>query len=163
MTERSTLILLLAIARFLQAADVVSDAVPIGFKAGPLVVVSKNGSLTAAPTDLPFGHPAFRDLTIRKDPENNRWVISGTVCSTNTGSPWEGAVIYAGYPDHDFRPVAMANLKGEVSFSVRPIGGADSKPRLPTDLYIAPHPIMNSSLEGVVLRKYPLRSTQISE
>jgi hypothetical protein len=158
MRATALLLILLTSSSQLPAADSPKSSwVP-----GPLVQVQPDHSLKEVDEyggNLPIGHPAFRKLSIRKDPKNNRWIVTGTVCSTNEGSDYQGPAIYAEYPGGIFTLVAMANLKGEVLFSVSPAQDRTQKPIAPTHLYIGSTPSVPLTLPGAILRKYRLRAT----
>jgi hypothetical protein len=153
------LIILLVVARHLHAADVQDS----GWIRGPLVEVQADNSVKEVDEyggRIPIGQPAFEKLTIRKGPEKNTWIVSGTVCSTNAGGVEQGVAIYAGYAGGHFRFVAMSNLKGEVLFSVSPMTDRDAKPILPTHLYVTGHPVPAPTPKGAVMRRYVLRPTE---
>jgi hypothetical protein len=155
------LFILFTVAPSLRAADTTDPGSvdSASWLKGPLVEVLADGSLKEG---KPFavGFPAFRKLTIRRDPENVFWIVSGTICSTNSGGVNERAAVYAGGVGGLFNFVAMSNLRGEVHFSVYPMRDSQGKTVVPTFLYVTDHPIMSPSLVGEILRQYPLRQTQ---
>jgi hypothetical protein len=107
---------------------------------------------------LPIGHPAFHKLEINKANETNTLIVTGIVCSTNSGGLRQGAAVYVGYSNGHIGLVAMSNLNGEVLFSVAPMVGSDAKQIVPTLLYVASHPLFTPSLKGAILRKYSLEA-----
>lgn len=152
-------LILFIVSGHMHAADVLHS----GWVKGPLMEVLADSSLKEVDEyggSIPIGFAAFEKLAIRKDPETNAWIVSGTVCSTNAGGAEQGKAIYAGYADGHFELVAMSNLKGEVLFSVSPMAGTDAKPIVPTHLYIERYPFTATPRTGEILRRYLLRTVK---
>ena len=104
--------------------------------AGPVPV--KEGA------DIAMGQPAFRSLSVKKvlmeeksTGEKERWIISGTVISTNAIGTMQGVPIYVGRDDELPMLVAMSNFKGEILFEASAIVTKDGKRVMPNRIYIA--------------------------
>jgi hypothetical protein len=132
------------------------------WRKGPLVKVSADGSISEVPKaeldNLPVGFPAFQKLSVTR--RENRWIVSGTTCSTNTGSVKPSVAIYVCYDNGQFSLAAISNLKGEVLFDATT---ADTKGKTvsPAYLFIAGHVSGAFSVSpGTILRKYQFRTTE---
>jgi len=106
--------------------------------AAPLVQVAADGSIPAGPAKPDVvGDPAFRKLSIERDDEHHRLVVSGVICSTNSGFDVQDAVVYVGYSNGFLRLAAISNMKGEVLFSASPTQATTSgKNAVATHLYV---------------------------
>jgi hypothetical protein len=113
------------------------------------------------------GHPMFEKLTVqreipsesqRKTGSSERWLISGTVVSTNTGFKVQETPIYIGYDDGVPILRAMSNRLGEVSFYVSPMRFVESgMDRLPNRIYIGDRAVGRFPPRDSFVRRYWLR------
>lgn len=166
---RANLLIIIIISAFIAVYPVHSaDGPASGWIKGALVEVLADKSVKEVDEygdhRRPIGFPAFRKLAIRKDEKadrwSRRWTVTGTVCSTNSGTPVQGAAIYLGYPNGRFILVAMSNRIGEVFFSASAIWTSSDEPIEPTHLFIANDPVPLPSLKGETLRQYLMRVTE---
>lgn len=128
---------------------------------GPLVEVTANGSVAHVPKEklkiLPFGFPVFQFITIKQRDTEQRWIISASVISSNSGNNVSDAAVYVRYDNGLWKLAALSNLKGNVLFEISDQATALGKPAKPVFLYIAqsitglPGPV-----EGTYLRQYDL-------
>jgi hypothetical protein len=137
-----------------------ADVAPGGWLQAPLVQVLGDGSPKEVKDEgavTPTGFPAFQKLVVRKESQDDTWIVSATVCSTNAVAPKEGSPIYARYPGGLFILVALSNLKGDVLFSVSRMTGADGLSNSPTHLYVGLCATPIPMLKGALLRQYSFR------
>lgn len=163
-TKTITCILLAAIGIFAFSQNLHAQGLQeSGWVKGPLVEVLADNTVKEVDEyggSLPIGYPAFLKLESKKANEKNTLIVTGSICSTNSGGLRQGAAVYVGYSNGHIGLVAMSNLNGEVLFSVAPTVGPDTKQILPTHLYVATHPLNTPSLKGAILRKYSLQAKE---
>ncbi|WP_075090900.1 rhodanese-like domain-containing protein [Haloferula sp. BvORR071] len=126
---------------------------------GEMVNVTADGSLAKEAPDEsqqhPVGFPAFEQLSIRKDEKNGGWIVSGTVCSTNSGIRYQGVAIYAIYGQWT-KLIGMSDMKGEVLLRISSSADKEGKTVTPDFLFVGDHPDAPPLREGTRLRRYPL-------
>ncbi len=126
---------------------------------GEMVKVAADGTLAKEAPDEwqqhPVGFPAFEQLSIRKDEKNSGWIVSGTVCSTNSGMRYQGVAVYVFYGQWA-KLIGMSDMKGEVLLRISPSTNKEGKSVVPDFLFVGDHPDAAPLREGIRLRRYPL-------
>jgi len=113
------------------------------------------------------GHPMFEKLKVQRltsesEPKagsNERWLISATVVSTNSGMTVQGTPIYIGHGDRVPILRAMSNWRGEVSFTVSPTLLENRTDEMPNRIYIGDG-VGNFPPRDSFVRRYWLRPTE---
>jgi hypothetical protein len=148
----------------------VSGAEPGGaptWKDGQLVKFVANHLFDENAKKEMAGHPMFEKLTVhreipsesaRKTGTKERWLISGTVVSTNTGFKVQETPIYVGHDDGVPILRAMSNRLGEVSFYVSPTRFVEAQmDMMPNRIYIGERAFGRFPPRDSFVRRYWLR------
>lgn len=139
------------------------------WKDGQLVKVVANNLFSENEKKEMAGHPMFEKLTVqreipsesgRKTGTAERWLISGTVVSTNTGFKVQETPIYIGRDDGVPILRAMSNRLGEVSFYVSPTRFVEAgMDMMPNRIYVGERAFGRFPPRHSFVRRYWLRPT----
>lgn len=135
---------------------------------GQLVKVLADGSFAENEKPKMAGHPMLEKLKVRrvfpsdsdrKVGSSERWIVSATVVSTNSGFTVQGTPIYIGHDDRLPILAAMSNRLGEIDFTVSPtlMEGRDV---MPNRMYIGDFAFGRTLSRDSFVRRYWLRPTE---
>jgi len=138
------------------------------WKDGQLVKVLADGAFDENEKPQMAGHPMFEKLKVRrvipsgserKIGDRERWIVSATVVSTNTGMSVQGTPIYIGHEGMLPILAAMSNRLGEIDFTVSStlMQGRDV---MPHRMYIGDSAFGRTLSRDSFVRRYWLRPTQ---